>query len=316
MDLYLSDLLYRYQCVTVPGFGAFLTEIQSAQLHESSHSFYPPKKLVSFNPYLKNNDGLLANHIAQSEKMSYEVAVSIIENQVTSWRSKLNDFGAITIKNIGEISLNNERNLVFSPYDQVNYLTSSFGLTNYNSPAVKREVYKQEVEALEEKAPIVFTPEKRSSNNFMKYAAIFVLGAGLLTSGGYFGNEYYQNKIQLETLAIQTKVQKQVEQKIQEATFVIDIPLPNVTLSVDENATENKAYHVVAGVYQKEFYANKLFAELQNLGYKPIRLEPNKFGMFPVLYGSFSSYTDAYNAMMEIKKSHNPEAWMMIKEIK
>ena len=316
MDLYLSDLLYRYQCVTVPGFGAFLTEIQSAQLHESSHSFYPPKKLVSFNPYLKNNDGLLANHIAQSEKMSYEVAVSIIENQVTSWKSKLNDFGAITIKNIGEISLNNERNLVFSPYDQVNYLTSSFGLTNYNSPAVKREVYKQEVEALEEKTPIVFTPEKRSSNNFMKYAAIFVLGAGLLTSGGYFGNEYYQNKIQLETLAIQTKVQKQVEQKIQEATFVIDIPLPNVTLSVDENATENKAYHVVAGVYQKEFYANKLFAELQNLGYKPIRLEPNKFGMFPVLYGSFSSYTEAYNAMMEIKKTHNPEAWMMIKEIK
>jgi hypothetical protein len=316
MDQYISQLLYRYQCVTVPGFGAFLTEIQSAQLHESSHSFYPPKKLISFNPYLKNNDGLLANHIAQSEKMSYEVAVSIIENQVISWKSKLNDFGAITIKNIGEISLNSDRNLVFVPSDQVNYLTSSFGLTNYNSPAIKREVYKQEVETLEEKAPIAFTPEKRSSGNFLKYAAIFVLGAGLLGAGGFFGNQYYQNQVQLETLAVQTKVQKQVEQKIQEATFVIDIPLPNVTLSVDENAIENKAYHVVAGVYQKEFYANKLFAELQNLGYKPIRLEPNKFGMFPVLYASYSSYSEAYNAMTEIKKSHNPEAWMMIKEIK
>ena len=82
MDYYISQLLYRYQCVTVPGFGAFLTEIQSAQLHENSHSFYPPKKLVSFNAYLKNNDGLLANHIAQSEKMSYEVAVSVIENHL------------------------------------------------------------------------------------------------------------------------------------------------------------------------------------------------------------------------------------------
>ena len=52
----ISQLLYRYQCVTVPGFGAFLTEFQSAQLHENSNTFYPPKKLISFNPYLKNYD--------------------------------------------------------------------------------------------------------------------------------------------------------------------------------------------------------------------------------------------------------------------
>jgi len=34
IEQYISRLLYRYQCVTVPGFGAFLTEIQPAQLHE------------------------------------------------------------------------------------------------------------------------------------------------------------------------------------------------------------------------------------------------------------------------------------------
>ncbi|MBY0486228.1 MAG: hypothetical protein K2P85_03410 [Flavobacteriaceae bacterium] len=154
IDQYISQLLYRYQCVTVPGFGAFLTEIQSAQLHEGSHSFYPPKKMVSFNAYLKNNDGLLANHIAQAEKMSYEVAVSAIENQVLIWKSKLHDFGAITIKNIGEVSLNQEKNLVFVPFDQLNYLTSSFGLTTYVSPAVKREIFKQELEELKESSLI------------------------------------------------------------------------------------------------------------------------------------------------------------------
>jgi len=315
IDLYISELLYRYQCVTIPGFGAFLTEIQSAQLQKNSHSFYPPKKLVSFNPYLKNNDGLLANHIAQLEKVSYEVAVSMIENQVFSWKNKLEDFGNIAIKNIGEISLNNEKNLVFIPYDQVNFLTSSFGLTTYISPVIKREVYKQEVEQLEEKTPIAFTPKKRTSSNYLKYAAVFVLGAGLLSVGGYFGNQLYQNKIQQETIAVQTKVQNEVTKKIQEATFVIDVSLPKVTLSVDENGTELKAYHVVAGVYQREFYANKLFNDLQSLGFKPIRLKPNKFGLFPILYGSYSNYTDAYKAMMEIKKSHNPDAWMMIKEL-
>jgi 2',3'-cyclic-nucleotide 2'-phosphodiesterase (5'-nucleotidase family) len=69
IEQYISQLLFRYQCVTVPGFGAFLTEFQSAQLDENSHSFYPPKKMVSFNPFIKNNDGLLANHLAQAEKI-------------------------------------------------------------------------------------------------------------------------------------------------------------------------------------------------------------------------------------------------------
>ena len=312
IDIYISQLLYRYQCVTVPGFGAFLTDIQSAQLHKDSHSFYPPKKLVSFNAYLKNNDGLLANHIAQSEKMSYEVAVSLIENHVATWKSKLHDFGAIAIKNIGELALNAENNLVFTPYDQLNYLTTSFGLTSYVSPAIKREVYKQEVEALEEKAPIAFTPEKRSANSFMKFAAIFVLGIGALGVGGYFGNVYYQNKIQEETLAVQTKVQKQVDQKIQEATFFITNPLPTVTLTVSE---EKMPYHIVAGAFRLEKNANAIYNELLKLGYHAKRIAQNKHGLYPVVYGSFASFTEAQKEMLKIQKSHNPEAWLLIQEL-
>jgi hypothetical protein len=34
------------------------------------------KKMISFNAYLKNNDGLLANHIAQAET-SYAVSYSV-----------------------------------------------------------------------------------------------------------------------------------------------------------------------------------------------------------------------------------------------
>ena len=89
IEPYIAQLLYRYPCVTVPGFGAFLTEIQSAQLIESSNSFFPPKKMISFNAYLKNNDGLLANHIAQVEKTSYEYAVSAIQYEVHNWKKSL-----------------------------------------------------------------------------------------------------------------------------------------------------------------------------------------------------------------------------------
>ena len=89
MEHHIAQLLYRYQCVTVPGFGAFLTESQSAQLVESTNTFYPPKKVISFNSHLKNNDGLLANHISQVEKITYEIAVQNISKEVSLWKNAL-----------------------------------------------------------------------------------------------------------------------------------------------------------------------------------------------------------------------------------
>lgn len=316
IEHYISQLLYRYQCVNVPGFGAFLTEIQSAQLHEDSHSFYPPKKLVSFNAYLKNNDGLLANHIAQSEKMSYEVAVSAIENQVLIWKSKLHDFEGIILKNIGEIVLNADRNLVFTPYNQVNYLKESFGLTTYVSPMIKREILnqieeKQQVAIAEDKEVIEFIPERRFFN-YLKYAAVFVISAGIIGASAYFGNDYYQNKIQQETLIVQTNVQKKVNQKIQEATFFISSPIPSVTLTVK---SDKLPYHVVAGAFRKEANAEKIYKRLVKMGYEARRIAPNKSGLYPVLYGSFSSYSEAEKEMRKVQKIDNPEAWLLIEEL-
>ena len=310
IEQYISQLLFRYQCVTVPGFGAFLTEFQSAQLDENSHSFYPPKKMVSFNPFIKNNDGLLANHLAQAEKISYEIAVNSIQNEVSHWKTKIQEFGSFSVKNVGDFSLNSENNLVFIPIDQINYLTASFGLSSFVSPAVKREVYKEEVEQLEEKAPVIFTPEKRRNYSALKYAAVFLLSAGITGTVGY---KYYENKIAQETLIVETNVQKKVNQKIQEATFYISNPLPAVTLTVPE---EKLPYSVVAGAFRIESNAEEQYQRLLELGFKKAkRLAPNKHGLFPVVYGSYSTYSEAHEAMKNIKKLDNKDAWLLVDEL-
>jgi len=48
---YISDLLYRYECVILPGFGAFLSQKVSAEFNEKEQNFYPPKKQISFNSH-------------------------------------------------------------------------------------------------------------------------------------------------------------------------------------------------------------------------------------------------------------------------
>ena len=309
IENYIAQLLYRYQCVTVPGFGAFLTEIQSAQLVESAHSFFPPKKLISFNAYLKNNDGLLANHIAQTEKTSYEYAVSAIQYEVFNWKKTLQETGIFSIKNVGDFRLNADSNLIFTPSEQTNYLSSSFGLSPFVSPLVKRELFEQQLEVLEETETIQLVPEDKNKYSFLKYAAVFVLGLGLTATVGY---PIYQNEIETQKIIVETAVQRQVQNKIQEATFFIESPIPAVTLTVKEGKLP---YHIMAGAFRDETNAQRVFENLSEKGYKAKRIERNKYGLYPVLYGSFTTYAEAEKLKNEIRAKENPQAWILIESL-
>ena len=86
---YISDLLYRYECVTLPHFGAFLSHPISARINEATSDFYPPQKQLSFNGQLQSNDGLLASYISDVENISFEGATRKIEQQVSQLKSRL-----------------------------------------------------------------------------------------------------------------------------------------------------------------------------------------------------------------------------------
>lgn len=307
IEKHISDLLYRYQCVTVPGFGAFLTETVSAHVTGSASSFFPPKKVVSFNANVKNNDGLLANHVALQEKMSYELAVIKINDVVTEWTYLLQNRNRLALKNIGEISVNNEMNWVFEPANTINYLTDAFGLTSFVSPEITREKLKQEVEALEERAPIIFTPQRKRNYSYLKYAAVFTVMFG----AGTFGYKmYYDQQIMEQTLIVEKKVQEKVQQQIQEATFMLSNPIPSVELAIVE---EKMPYHLVAGAYRSEENANKAIAELNAAGFENAKMLPlNKHKLYPVVYASFKTLNEAQSERRAIQKSHNAEAWLLI----
>ena len=307
IEKHISDLLYRYQCVTVPGFGAFLTETVSAHVTGSASSFFPPKKVVSFNANVKNNDGLLANHVALQEKMSYELAVIKINDVAAEWTYLLQNRNRLAIKNIGEISVNNEMNWVFEPANTINYLTDAFGLTSFVSPEITREKLKQEVEALEERAPIIFIPQRKRNYSYLKYAAVFTVMFG----AGTFGYKmYYDQQVMEQTLIVEKKVQEKVQQQIQEATFMLSNPIPSVELAIVE---EKMPYHLVAGAYRNEENANKAIAELTAAGFENAKMLPlNKHKLYPVVYASFKTLNEAQSERRAIQKSHNAEAWLLI----
>lgn len=312
IEKHISALLYRYQCVSVPGFGAFLTETQPAQLNNDTYTFYPPKKLISFNANLKNNDGLLANHIALQEKISYDQAVANISQAVELWNKRLQNWETIILKNLGTIAHNIEGNVVFTPDTPVNYLAEAFGLTNIISPSIKREELKAVAEKVEEMAPVIFTPERKKSYSYLKYAAIFAI---MVSVGGTGFKMYRDNYIAEQTLLVEQSVQEQINDRIQQATFIIGSPMPTVKLPLKEEKAAPMPYHVVAGAFKSEENAQKAVNELVSKGYNARKLGKNKFGLYQVGYGSFKTLAEAQAKMNKIKQTENSDAWLLVKEL-
>lgn len=310
LEHYISDLLYRYECVTVPNFGAFLSQRVSATVHDSTNAFYPPKKRLSFNEQIQTNDGLLAHYIADVEKIPFETATQKIAKRVKALKSYLIEGETLAFENIGDLKLNNEEKIEFTPSYHLNYLTDAFGLSQLVSPAVAREAYKETVEAIEEVVPITITPEKRKTKLYIKYAAVGIIA---LTLGGIGISNYYINDIANQNQIAQEEANAQLDTKIQEATFVISNPLPTVTLNVTKQVGN---YHIVAGAFRVEANSDKKVEQLKNEGFKARKIGVNRHGLHQVAYASYQDRYEALRALNEVRKTSNPDAWLLVKKIK
>ncbi|WP_196887066.1 SPOR domain-containing protein [Aureivirga sp. CE67] len=312
----IADLLYRYDCVIVPNFGGFICSETSATLDEITHTFTPPTKKITFNKYLSENDGLLANYIAKQNKITYDEAMLKIEETISEWNSSIKA-GTLELSGIGSFSLDQNENLVFEPSNDINYLRSSFGLSSFVSPPIKRE----EEKVVEEK-PVIKLPraekveEKEATptnyKTYIKYAAGIALLFGLYSAGNYF----YEEK-ELETeFADSSKQQENIEKKIQEATFYVGNPLPAITLNIGlKPKAETLNYHIVAGSFRQMKNADKKINELSKKGFSAKVIGKNKWDLIQVAFASFKTKEEALTTLNKIKKEGYKDAWLLTKKI-
>ena len=292
----------------VPDFGGFVTNRKSAIISPYTKNFYPPHKLITYNGHLRNNDGLLANYIASVDKMPYNHALNFIKFEVAQWREELTNSDVILDK-IGRFTMDSNGALLFEPQTDVNYLTSAFGLASFVSPEIKRETYIKQVEELEEKAPIFISPEKKQAPNYLKYAAIFIIGLSII---GFGGNAIYQDYKNKQQLTQAKKEQQQLERKIEQATFIVTEALPSINLNV---SLDKKPYHVIAGAFRYPEHAVKRVNQLKNQGYQARILGINQWGLTQVSFDSYDSRQKALIELQRIRKTELKEAWLLIQDL-
>ncbi len=307
---HISALLYRYECVVIPEFGAFLAKRQPARIDEATQAFHPPMKRLSFNRQLKENDGLLANYMAKTEQISYEQALKKIYEFVEDLQGGLEAHGKIALSQLGLFYTQGDK-ILFQPTTETNYLLEAFGMTAISPAQIARETATQAAEVPVKTLPTTFTEEEEYRRPvYWRYAAIGVLAIGL---GSFLTASWYSGKITSHNLAAQEQAEQHLQNKIQKATFVIEDPLPEITLNID--AQQGK-YHIVAGAFRNEANVQKKLKKLRAEGFIHAKyIGENKYGLHEVVYDSFENRHEALTALRKIRQHTNAQAWLLVKSL-
>ena len=291
---HISELLFKHDCVTVPGFGSFLGNYKSAEYDFKEEKFHPPYKQISFNAQIKDNDGLLAKLISLELNLSYDDALKKIHQEVIDWKQKL-QYQTVQLKKIGELYLNSEKSIVFVPVKSVNHLKDSFGLTTLYVSQLN-----QDKSDKVKNIPTYFKPVKKS--NLFKTAAIWIcLVLGL-------GSVYYNvnNDLIEQKIVQQQEARNQSKETVQKAVFDLG-SLPSLTLNVKR---EVKQYYIIAGAFRVSNNAEKLVLNLKKKGYDSKILPLNEKGLSPVAFSGYSDRTEAVVNLRLVQKKENKDAWL------
>ena len=286
-EKHIRDLLYRYDCIILPNLGAFVTRNVSSNIDELNNLIQPPQKVISFNSSIHENDGLLANHISVVENISHKEAAKKIEKKILSYKKILNNKKFLNIKDVGELSLKDGKYL-FSPSNKINFLSSSFGLAEFSTSEISKG-------------------KPQTSNSYLQYAAILIIalfiGSGIATN--YFNEIDAHNKISYNL------AEKEIGNKIQKATFIIDNPLPLIKFKLEKKYGD---FHIVAGSFTFNENSYTKLNQLKSLGYLDARkIGKNNYGLHQVAYASYNTRQEAKAALNKIREDHNINAWLLYK---
>ncbi len=324
----IEQLLYFHECVTVPNFGSFLVSNTKAKVDFKRGKFMSPKRKVSFNSLIKQNDGILAKHISSNQNISYQNALEEINVKIKQWYQKIK-IDTLIFKNIGEFYLNTENKMCFQAYNTKNFSHAFYGLENFDRLPLRGHelniIINKETNSKtiimdnDKKENLEFEPESKNSAKKGKFKLVAIITSLILLSvcGYYFGNEYIQN----ERIRSTEIAQKKIKSNVQKATYEIG-SISSLELNVKANietveddtvlAVKGDFYSVIAGSFRDERNAEKLLNKLNSEGFNASFAKNSPSGLFRVAYGRLKTKREAYQLLNFVKFTLELDAWYLV----
>lgn len=100
---HIEALLVDNDCVILPQFGGFVTNMTPARWVEEENLFLPPYRTIGFNPQLKINDGLLVQSYMMTHDATYPEATRLAEAAIDRLSEELYKEGRVEMEGIGTL---------------------------------------------------------------------------------------------------------------------------------------------------------------------------------------------------------------------
>ena len=329
MDLVkeIEQLLYFHECVTIPDFGSFLVIKTKAKVDFKKGKFLSPKREISFNALIKQNDGVLAKYISSNLNISYQTAIEAIDERIKTWSQKIKT-DTLIFKNIGEFYLNTENKMCFQAYNTKNFSHAFYGLENFDRLPLRGHelniIINKETNSKtiimdnDKKENLAFEPESKNSTKKGKFKLVAIITSLIFLSvcGYYFGNEYIQN----ERIRSTEIAQKKIKSNVQKATFNLgSLTKMNLSFNSEPKLTESTPldrtyYSVVAGSFRSIDNAERLLKNLRVNGFDAAFTELNPQGLYRVAYGRFVSKREALNLHNYVRFALKEDVWFLVEK--
>lgn len=171
LSRHIEVLLLDNDCVIVPGLGGFIAHYIPAEYREEEETFYPPRRIVGFNPKLTINDGLLSQFYMQTHHTDFPDATRMIEASVRKLKKQLHAEGSVTIPAIGTIKCDIHGSYDFTPERDEITTPSLYCFEPFAAPVLKTT----RPETKEIALPRPAVRHSASSRSWMGYAAAAVI---------------------------------------------------------------------------------------------------------------------------------------------
>ncbi|MFN3917084.1 MAG: SPOR domain-containing protein [Flavobacteriales bacterium] len=334
---YISQLLYRYDCVVVPGLGGFVANYSAAHYDEEKKIFHAPGKRLIFNPRLTQNDGLLVNELVKHTALTYTEAQETLTQLVAELKNKLNTKKYAELGTAGVLMVNNDGEINFRQGGE-NFLLTSFGFRPVIAIPVEQPLKASPLErkSLEEKRPLAFVPDSRvPRKTSWKKVAIATLLVPVAFYGFWIplktdllngGELSYTDLNPFKIAVVSSYAERTVDisavdfEEVSEDEVISQKP-DEVSEDLPEESTERIAplsvsshtgnYVLIGGCFGEEANAHKFVNSITSKGYQPFILDVHK-GLHRVVITTYASHDEAVKAQKSLKES-GVSTWVLKK---
>jgi nucleoid DNA-binding protein len=325
---YLKELLFDYDCVTIPGFGGFIMQSQQARIDRAKHRIYPPSRIPTFNSLLNHDDGLLISCMAKAGNISYREAGNLVRDFAINLNKRIDNSENVMLDGIGDLKKGNEGTIIFTPAMQANFLAATFGMEPLKLYPVSRLPQKERtIKKPADRKAAEFREKKPASVKWtlaLSIPVVLFLLYGIIFPASI--QKIYTNYSGIVLDLMYPKAEPAVAREFHKITpLPASVKAPEIIPSrkisiapavIIETAAANPTpvslkYYIIGGCFEKEENALKFLDKLMEQGFDAEKAGRTKHGHLRISYKSFTEKQPALSYLKKIKDEENPSAWLL-----